>query len=542
MHELDATLRAHIRPGDRVHLAYGQGRPQAALNALVRVFWGTDAQLVVSGGGFVMSSYGLVAGGIARTLIGSFFGENYPTPGPHPELVRAYRERSVEFESWSLLTMVQRLLAGALHLPFLPTRSLAGSDLAADLAGRVRSVPDPFGGSDVLAVPALVPDVTILHVPLAEASGRFILAPPYGEGYLGALAARRGCIVTAERVVPDGSLPAHRVQLPAERVLGTVAAPFGAHPYGMWDGEIGGEIRYREDREFASEARAGFRDAPQDWLKRWVLDEGGHPAYLRLLGEERLDALRTDPHVGDLTGGRQTAPSERLVVAGATYIEERVADGVQTILSGVGLANLAAWLAHERSGQGFMLTTEIGMHSFEPVAGDPYLFALPTLERSAGFLGTLEVLGSLVSDPDRPCLGVYGAAEVDRTGAVNSTRLGDRWLVGSGGANDIASTAAETAIFTVADPHRLVERVSFVTSPGERARAIITDLGVLERRGDEFVLTRVPGTDDVTGAVVRFKAACGWDVPAAADVRTLTPPSQADLARLRAFDPHLDFL
>jgi len=81
-------------------------------------------------------------------LLASYLGDSYPFPGtksPHPEV---FCRGKVEFEEWSMLTLTQRLAAGAMGLPFFPTRSLAGSSLADNLADFTLTE-DPFTGEPV---------------------------------------------------------------------------------------------------------------------------------------------------------------------------------------------------------------------------------------------------------------------------------------------------------------------------------------------------------------------------------------------------------
>ena len=111
-------------------------------------------------------------------------------------------------------------------------------------------------------------------------------------------------------------------------------------------------------------------------------------------------------------------------------------------------------------------------------------------------------------------IGCLGAAQVDRGGNLNSTLVpGEAFLVGSGGANDVASRAGECLVITRAGPARLPERVGFVTSPGERVRTVVTDLGILRRRDGELCLAAVgAGEAPLEDRVKRAVAGCGWDV------------------------------
>ena len=143
-------------------------------------------------------------------------------------------------------------------------------------------------------------------------------------------------------------------------------------------------------------------------------------------------------------------------------------------------------------------------------------------------------------------VGVLGAGQVDARGAINTSRINGRMLTGSGGANDIASSAAAIVVTTAHDRARLPERVEFVTSPGYRVRAIVTDRAVIERRSQngEFTLTGVLDRGEaakeqlVRDAVDR----CGWRLPIADNVEVFPPVDGRELAAVRTYDPVGNFV
>ena len=113
-----------------------------------------------------------------------------------------------------------------------------------------------FGPVGLLA--PLQPDVALLHAPVADRAGNVALHPPLLEGVWGALAARRGAIVTVEQVVDDLRPWSHLVRIPAHRVLAVVEAPLGAHPGGLYTGDLPVD-GYGEDYDFWVDARAATR-------------------------------------------------------------------------------------------------------------------------------------------------------------------------------------------------------------------------------------------------------------------------------------------
>ena len=87
---------------------------------------------------------------------------------------------------------------------------------------------------------------------------------------------------------------------------------------------------------------------------------------------------------------------------------------------------------------------------------------------------------------------------------MNSTELaGGRFLVGSGGANDVASRATACVVVTLARPERLPETVAYVTSPGQRVVSVVTDKGILRRDDGVLRVAAVPDGDGTLEERVR---------------------------------------
>ncbi|MGH2487424.1 MAG: CoA transferase subunit A [Ktedonobacterales bacterium] len=178
------------------------------------------------------------------------------------------------------------LLAAALGVPYIPMRSLLGTDIARDHP-TLRPSASPLDGEQTLLVPALQPDVAILHVQRADAEGRAHLWGGMGICEEAALAAK-GVIYTAEEVVPADVILSdpNRVLAPAMKTLAVVHAPGGAHPspvQGYYNRDHAAFTEYHQQ----TRAPEGF-DA---WLRELVLDQPYRTGYLRHLGAQRWGAL-----------------------------------------------------------------------------------------------------------------------------------------------------------------------------------------------------------------------------------------------------------
>lgn len=525
---LERAIADHVRPGMHLHVASTLTRATAAVYELLRAFRGrrpgfTFSMMSVAGPHVLPVTEGLV-----EHLICTFHGDSLPTPGPNPALQDAFARGAFTLSSLSILSFTQALWAAALGLPWFPTNSLRGSSMA---EGRHVLTVD-----GELAVRALRPDLTFLHAPAADRYGNTVLGAPFGDYALGAWASRDGAIVTVERIVEPEAIAAHPLgmRIPGGVVRAVVEAPLGAHPGPLYAGGAEDLVPpIAEDTTFMAGFRAACRDRAS--LDAW-LDEhvyagpyAGRVDASSLRARAGADPTPVSPREGPATDG------ERAVVLGARALVGRVREhGANTMLAGVGMSNLAAWLARARlasDGVPLALMVELGLFDYVPPLGDPLLVSNRIAARSRGLGGAMEILGlGLASTVS---IGALGAGQVDRAGNLNSSRTSEGGLlVGSGGSNDVASICRDVVVVCRQSAARFVEQVPYVTAPGGRVTSVATQLGLFERDGGELVLTGAFG-----GRVEDAKRACGWDLRVAADVRMLDEPTTDELALLRAFDP-----
>lgn len=569
---LAEAIRRFIRPGTALHVAYSDARPNAALLEIARQFDGTSPELVLSTSGLVSVQHALVTRGLVRRVITSFAGENYPAPRPNPLFQQAVADGRVEVECWSLYTLIAQLVGGALGVEFFPVNSLRDSDLEREHLGqRYARIDGAFDGDQTVGVVrSYRPDVTLVQAVAADRYGNTIMAAPFGEAMWGSLAAKDGVVVCAERIVDTQTIRAHSqmVTIPGHVVRAVCEVPFGSHPYGLYNAGLPGVDSYAEDHDFIIDLQRITQDpaAFDAWIDEWVTGTGSHDGYLRKLGVSRLARLRGEasPSIwavapsdellqpdgaGPDGGPRPATDTERMVVTASRVLADRIRQrGHQAVLAGVGYSNLAAWLAARtlrETGGSVELMAEIGMFGYDPRPGEPFIFALRNLPTCSLLADVMTVLGTFVGGPATQCVGAVGAGQIDQAGRINSTWTADgRYLVGSGGANDIASTAAELVVTIKHGPGRLVEKVPYVTTPGDRVHAIVTTEGVLERVGDEFELVSYYPRDGESeaDAVVRIRAATGWPLKVSDRLKKEPPPTPRELRTIRQFDPRRTFL
>jgi len=170
----------------------------------------------------------MIAAGCVRKVIFSWAGN--PGVGSLHAFRRAVEKGDLEIEEYSHFGMVGRFSAGAAGLPFWPMRNYGGSDLPA-VNPNIRTVTCPFTNEVLAAVPALRPDVTIVHAQRADAAGNTQIWGLYGVQKEAAFASRRVVVVVEELVDADviRSDP-NRTLIPGQIVDAVVVEPFGAHP------------------------------------------------------------------------------------------------------------------------------------------------------------------------------------------------------------------------------------------------------------------------------------------------------------------------
>jgi glutaconate CoA-transferase, subunit A len=228
----------------------------------------------------------LIGAGCVKKVIASWvgnvaagLGHNYRRAAesgiPHP----------IQIEEHSNFTIGLGLQAAASGLPFLPTKSIRGSDISR--GPQFGSVKCPFTGDELLAVKAISPDLAILHVQRADREGNAHAWGNFGVMKEAALAAKK-VILTCEEVVEHEMILSdpNRTLVPGFLVSSVVHQPFGSHP-----SPTQGYAR-RDDHfyfEYHKETRS--RDGFEKWLQTWVFSVADHREFLDRLGKDRLEKL-----------------------------------------------------------------------------------------------------------------------------------------------------------------------------------------------------------------------------------------------------------
>ncbi len=237
-----------------------------------------------------------IAAGAVETVTTSWFGIGLPW-GLSRVLREAVEGGHVRFQEHSHLALGLRYRAAAMGVPFLPTLSMLGSDLME--VSDAKTMTCPFTGETLCLVPALFPDVAVLHVHRADRLGNCqIDGYPHMDADI-ALGAST-VLVTAEKIVPEEDIRRHPelTVIPSFAVDAIVEVPYGAYPhecYGLYEADFAHLDAY------VGQGSSVGADGVRSYLDRYVYGTKNHEEYLALFGTEALE--RQARYAQELTGG-----------------------------------------------------------------------------------------------------------------------------------------------------------------------------------------------------------------------------------------------
>lgn len=236
----------------------------------------------------------LVGAGCVSKLIFAFTGNS--SVGSLYAIRRAVEAGAtspIEIEEYSHYGLLARYQAGASGIPFMPIRSYAGSDLPG-INPNLQKVASPFDSeTETYVVPAINPDVAIVHAQRADSSGNVqswgILGPQQEVAF-----ASRKTIVLVEEIVDDDVIRSdpNRTIIPGFAVDAVVECGYGAHPSFA-------QGYYDRDNDFYRSWSDISKDPQKlaQWIQEWIHDAGSHSGYLSKLGSNFFERLTPAPHL-----------------------------------------------------------------------------------------------------------------------------------------------------------------------------------------------------------------------------------------------------
>ncbi|MGM0604150.1 MAG: CoA transferase subunit A [Halobacteriota archaeon] len=249
-----------IDPGSSIAagLALEHAIPFAAGHELIRQ--GTDDLTLIGPISDILFDQ-LIGAGLVSRVRAAWVGN--VSAGSGYNFRAAVESGAIDLENHSNFSLALALHAAELGVPYLPTRSLLGSDIEAE--PQFRTTTDPFEGERIVQVPAIAPDWTLVHAQRAAPTGDVHLWGNTGVTYEAVRAADHVLVTTEEIVDPSviRSDPS-RTRITREQVDAVCECPFGAHP-----SPLAG--RYNRDNEFFLSYAEATRDGEFDaWADEWV--------------------------------------------------------------------------------------------------------------------------------------------------------------------------------------------------------------------------------------------------------------------------------
>lgn len=283
---LSQAIRTLVHDGDCVYAAgFTHLIPFAAAHEMIRQ---RKRDLVLARATPDLIYDMMIAAGCASRVIFSWGGN--PGVGMLRTLRAAVESGKVQIEEYSHFAMITRLTAGASGLPFLPIKSTATRDLPA-ANPQYKTVTCPYTGQALTTVPALNPDVAIIHAQRADANGNAHIWGIIGEQKEAAFASKR-VIVTCEEIVDESVIRSdpNRTMIPDFIVQAVCQAPYCCHPsyaQGYYDRD---NPFYLEWDQITTDPAATAR-----WLDEWVYGVQDRDEYWQKLGEATRKRLAVQP-------------------------------------------------------------------------------------------------------------------------------------------------------------------------------------------------------------------------------------------------------
>ena len=272
-----------INDGDYIGTElYGTVRcPQSLVNEIIRQ---GKKELRVAGQGVYELDL-LLGAGLVKALDHTYIGmEVYGISNCLRREVESGRvEHCVE---WSNAAIAWRFKAAAMGVPFIPTRSMLGTDTLEYSAAKV--VEDPFTGDPIALLPALILDVGLIHVHRADKYGNCQIDGISGFAFEMARASKR-LLISTEEIVPTEEIRRQpdRTIIPYYLVDAVIEAPFGSHP---------GEMCYvyeRDEPQIKAWVEASKDpETTRAYLQKYIYDLKDHQAYLDLIGKTATAGIK----------------------------------------------------------------------------------------------------------------------------------------------------------------------------------------------------------------------------------------------------------
>lgn len=248
-------------------------KPMALVRALARSEK-RDLTVIVDVGGPDVDL--LLGTGRVAEVIYAFVG--FEVLGLAPHFRRARQQQQARFQEWTEYTVMAGLDAKIKRVPFMPTHATLGTDVLA-VNPSFKEIRDPFSDAPLVAVPALRPDVALIHVNYADIQGNGVIL---GDGHVDVLCAKAATdtYMSCERILSSEELQRFGRDVQILRVYsrGVVEVPWGAHPTGCAP-EYRTDLRHLQDYLKAASSDDGWRHYESEFVAvnhaQYLANHGG---------------------------------------------------------------------------------------------------------------------------------------------------------------------------------------------------------------------------------------------------------------------------
>ena len=276
------AVKKYIHNSDIIFIGgFGHAIPFAIAHEIVRQKK-HNLHLVKTGADIVFDF--LVAGGCASRLSCGWYGN--PGIGMSNIISKAVATGELALTESTNFSMLLRLHAGKLGVPFIPSPILADGDLAGTVDG-IKTINCPFTDSQYQAHSALNPDVAIVHAQRSDIDGNVQLWGSVGDTIDGCDASKR-IICSVEEICESKEilLSPHLTKLPAHKVVAIIQQPFGAYPSYLHD-------YYQRDERYYEEHGGNTKDTlkSDEWLRTSIYDHHDFDSYLKSIPSTLLSQL-----------------------------------------------------------------------------------------------------------------------------------------------------------------------------------------------------------------------------------------------------------
>lgn len=228
----------------------------------------------------------MCAAGVLKKVQHSYVGFEADF-GLAPNYRRGVEEGTIVSQDTDCVAVKTHLMASVLGLPFMPMVPVRGTELL-KLDPHIKIISCPYTGDTLNALPAIKPDVAIIHAHKADTKGNVKIYPPYFADLLLVESAKRA-IVSVEEIISEEEMRAIGANLPYYEITAIVEAPFGAHPTSCYPDYSYDRAHIAEYMKLAGQGEEVFRT---HYMDRYIHGVEEHEEYIDLVGgREALSRL-----------------------------------------------------------------------------------------------------------------------------------------------------------------------------------------------------------------------------------------------------------